>query len=480
MLRRRQLVVTLAGVALAALAACNALNGAGDLTFGACEGCPAANEGGPGTETGADAIASGDGGDIPDAPGSDTAKEGPGGVLDPSFGVGGMITIDPPPVDPHAVAVRSDGRILVAGAYSGDLTAVAFTPSGALDTSFGGDGRVSVPNGNSSVATAVAFDSKGRAVLGGSAVVVGPTVSTRYWYVVRMSATDVDPDFAPIRGSGGGQDVRGVAITSTDGVAFAFNDKNDFNFALLGENGLPAAGFGLMGMAGVANVGGDPTGIVVAPDGFVAGGTGNLAGVGNALAAAKVSSNGQAVAAFGTMSKVLTKVGPNNSEYGRAIAIQADQSLLLGGDYDTNLTTGRRVTAVLRFTAAGVLDPSYGAAGKVTIDHNEPLVTKDTQTTNTNLIVDAKGRVLAVGTVQDRPIVAGGDRQRGWVVRLRADGTFDPLFGTQGRLFLGATTSRLDVRGAALQPDGKLVVVAVDVNGGSKLVLFRIITSTTL
>ena len=103
---------------------------------------------------------------------------------------------------------------------------------------------------------------------------------------------------------------------------------------------------------------------------------------------------------------------------------------------------------------------------------------RETETTNTNLALDSAGRALVVGNVYDK-LNAGGDRTRAWVARVRTDGTLDPLFGTQGKLVIGTAPAQLLVRCAALQPDGKLVIVGLDTNG-NKLFLARIITSTTL
>ena len=464
---------------LALLAACNALTGAGDLTVSPCDGCEESESGirvdGAVVEDGQGPGPGSDG--STDGPAGDTAKEGLGGTLDPTFGTGGFVVIDPL-VDPHAVAVRSDGRIVVVGATSNALAAAAFTPSGAVDLTFGTAGRVIKGQGTSSIGSAVAFDSQGRTVVGGTSIVV-LTTAVHYTYVVRIGASQLDATFSnngAYRGNSG-EDGRGVVVTANDAIVVASSGGNDYRFQRLTVDGGPDLTFGNMGFASFANVGGEPTCLIAQVDGFVSAGTGN-GPTGQSLTATKLSLLGQPVNAFGSLGKAVSKVGPNNNETGQSVAAQADGKILIGGDYDPNVGNIRRVSVATRLTSSGQVDATYATAGKFVLDLSDPLIGKETDTTNTNLVLDSSGRALVVGNVHDR-LNGGGDRFRGWVARLRVDGTLDPLFGTQGKLVIGTAPAQFVVRGAALQPDGKLVVVGVD-NNANKLFLARIITSTTM
>ena len=53
-------------------------------------------------------------------------------------------------------------------------------------------------------------------------------------------------------------------------------------------------------------------------------------------------------------------------------------------------------------------------------------------------------------------------------------------FGTEGKVFLNPATMRITPTGAALQADGKLVVVGRNLANGNRLWLVRVVTSTTL
>lgn len=483
----RHLTVALAACALVALASCNALTGASDLEITACPTCGSDEAGGGNVEGGADGTTRDS--SSPDALG-DTSAEGPGGFLDTSFGTAGILDIDTLLPDVHAVAVRADGRILVAGDASSDLAAVAITPAGVVDTTFGMGGRVIRGSGNASSGYAVTFDSQGRALVAGVSVTVVPTTgaSTRYAYVVRMGPSAVDTTFGSNGGSGpgswrgdnGGEEAHGVVTAAGDSCVLAVSQGNDHVFVRLTGAGAPDGAFGDEGRGEVLDVGGAPTGIIAAPGGFVSGGTGSIVNVGPAVAVAKVSLVGLPAPNFGMASKAMSRIGPNNNQNGRALALQSDDKIVVAGDYDPNVINVKRQAAATRFTSTGAVDTTYGIAGKAEIDVSDPIVAKDSDAQSVAALVDSKGRTLVVGIVTDKSIAGagGGDRTRTWVVRLRTDGSLDPLFGTNGKLFVGTAPSRRQASAAALQPDGRLVITGTDLNGGRTFVA-RIITTTT-
>ena len=94
------------------------------------------------------------------------------GTLDTSFGNGGIVTTD---VDSGsddygmAVALRSDGGIVVAGRSGGDFVVVRYTSGGVLDASFGNGGIVTtdIDSGSGDNGEAVALQSDGGIVVAG-------------------------------------------------------------------------------------------------------------------------------------------------------------------------------------------------------------------------------------------------------------------------------------------------------------------------
>jgi uncharacterized delta-60 repeat protein len=102
------------------------------------------------------------------------ARYNPNGSLDPTFNGDGVATtlIDEASAG-TAVAVQADGKIVVAGlslkGSSSSIAVVRYNANGSPDTSFDGDGVVVTSIGNDAVANAVAIQTDGRIVVAGSA-----------------------------------------------------------------------------------------------------------------------------------------------------------------------------------------------------------------------------------------------------------------------------------------------------------------------
>jgi uncharacterized delta-60 repeat protein len=97
------------------------------------------------------------------------------GSLDMGFGIGGKVTTD---FDgqrdiPNAVAIQADGKIVVVGTVkedtNTDMGIARYLTNGALDLSFSGDGRKTIGFGHDDEAYAVALQSDGKIVVAGTA-----------------------------------------------------------------------------------------------------------------------------------------------------------------------------------------------------------------------------------------------------------------------------------------------------------------------
>lgn len=473
------LLRVVAGGALVALAGCNLLTGAADLTTDLCETCL---DGGGGPGDGGSSEASALDRNVPDGS-EDGGIEGPGGALDNGFGTAGTADLDAL-LTPAGIAVRGDGRILVVGESSNQLAAVALLANGALDAAFGTGGRVIRAQGDQSSGRAVAFDAMGRALVAGQAVTVLNGLGTSYPHVVRFGNTGVDSTFGTNggwRSNNGGEYANGVVASPADGAMITVTGGSDHEILGLTNEGEVDQAFGTNGTGRVQGVGGATIGLVRAPDGYVTGGLGNSSAGGRSLAAARLTLAGAPVLTYGSAGKAYADISAENED-ATAVARQPDGAVLLGGDFDPRLgMPTRRIAGVARIAPTGAADMAYGAAGRTLVDLSEVGIARETDTRIIALFVDAKGRAIVVGSVTDRPIAGGqNERNRAWVARLKTDGSFDPLFGTQGKVFLNAATLRIIPVAAALQADGKIVVVGRNVGNGNRLWLARIVTSTTL
>jgi uncharacterized delta-60 repeat protein len=99
------------------------------------------------------------------------ARLTPRGALDRSFGHRGMTRVDFGGIEiANALALARDGRIVLAGATTedGDIAVARLRPDGRLDPSFGARGRVRIDAGGTDVASAVALRPDGRILVAGT------------------------------------------------------------------------------------------------------------------------------------------------------------------------------------------------------------------------------------------------------------------------------------------------------------------------
>ncbi len=92
------------------------------------------------------------------------------GTLDPTFGTGGLVLTDfggGSDDRGYALAVQSNGRIVVAGTSSGNFAVARYLPSGALDPSFGTGGKATFDFGGTDQAYDVAIQADGKMVIAG-------------------------------------------------------------------------------------------------------------------------------------------------------------------------------------------------------------------------------------------------------------------------------------------------------------------------
>ena len=93
------------------------------------------------------------------------------GVLDAGFGIAGKVISDlgSPADEANALAIQSDGKIVVAGGVQGaDFAVARYDTSGILDMGFGNNGVAITPvGGNRDFATAVKIQTDGKILIAG-------------------------------------------------------------------------------------------------------------------------------------------------------------------------------------------------------------------------------------------------------------------------------------------------------------------------
>jgi uncharacterized delta-60 repeat protein len=154
---------------------------------------------------------------------------------------------------------------------------------------------------------------------------------------------------------------------------------------------------------------------------------------GGNIQVARLTANGKLDTTFGTGG--IAGIDFGGDDFGKALARQADGRILVAG----RSTAAGAVVARLR--ANGALDPDFGTGGRVTLPGG--------------------GSASAVLVQPDRKIVVAGNAAGNatmTVTRLLPGGAPDPSFDGDGTATIDFGSLADLAAGAALQPDGKIVV----------------------
>jgi uncharacterized delta-60 repeat protein len=329
------------------------------------------------------------------------------------------------------------------------LTSAASASPGALDTSFDGDGIAMTPIGTVDQAFAMAIDGSGRTLLAGFAFT---TPTKKDFALARYNAdgrldTTFSADGRVMLGFGAGTDDEAfdLAIDSAGRIVVAGSSTNgsqtDFAIARLLTNGSPDTSFDNDGLvttdfaagADVAN------GVVITPgDGIVAAGSA-FTGVGSDFALARYSSTGVLDSAFDGDGKVTTDfVGA--ADAAAAIEIDAQGKYVVGGSAYNG--TNKDEFALARYDAAGALDPSFDADGRVVTTGNDQ---------GRDLAIDASGRIILAGSAFTGATLDFS------IMRFNTDGSRDATFGKRGRVVTPIGTGSDAAEAVAIDAEGTIV-----------------------
>ncbi len=388
------------------------------------------------------------------------------GTLDNTFGTGGKVftPIGSQDAAANAVALQSDGKIVVAGwSYNSgiydEIIAARYNANGTIDNTFGTAGIVVGNPGNYADGYAVAVQSDGKILLAGLAEIG----ANNDFVLIRLNtdgSTDntfgtsgmVTTDFA------GGDDRAFAIAIQTDGkivlAGQAYNGSDlDIALARYNTNGTLDNTFGTSGKITKAIGTGDELAYAVAlqTDGkiVVCGSCWN--GTSYDLALLRYTTNGTLDNTFGTSGVETLDVGGNDN-YGIGLALQTDGKIVTCGY--TAVGTGD--FAISRFNTNGTLDNTFGTTGTVITDFN---------TSNDapySVIIQLNGKIVVAGTTS-----VGGSSVDFALARYNTDGTLDNTFGTSGEAITPVGPGNDWTTSMVLQPDGKVVVAGYGYNASS-------------
>jgi uncharacterized delta-60 repeat protein len=355
-----------------------------------------------------------------------------GGVLDPTFGSGGMVSTAIGPSNSAAYAVATypavrtanDGKVVVAGytinpkkgpAGDENFAVVRYNLDGTPDLSFGGRGEVTTDLGtNFDVAQDVAVQPDGKVVVAGYA--------GNAFAVVRYN-----PD-GSLDTSFGGSSAMGKVITQLGGK---YGYDRGYSLALQPDGKIVVAGVNAVVVAGISDMD---------------------------LAVVRYNADGTLDASFGSAGKAIVQLGALVSYHGN---LEYTDLAIDPGSGPLDPNTGKIVIganlnygsspalsyAVVRLNTNGSLDTGFGGGTGYT--------TFSTPNYFTSLAVQSDDRVVLAGY-----FAAAGTGVELELARLNPDATADGTFGSGGilREAMPTSGSRLVAQSVALQADGKIVV----------------------
>ncbi|MBN8458981.1 MAG: choice-of-anchor D domain-containing protein [Verrucomicrobia bacterium] len=327
------------------------------------------------------------------------------GASDPYFGGLHATSVGSGEDYGRAIAVQSDGKVLVAGStHNGtnyDFAVVRYLTDGSLDYTFGTLGRVTTPIGTGNdYARALTIQSDGRIVVAGYAQ-VGTTTDMA---VARYLDTGVlDTAF-----SGDGKVTLGTTLTHEYGMSVA--------------------------MSGVKVVVGGYAKVI-------------SSGV-ESFAIVRLASAGSADTSFNGTGAVSTNIG-GTEDRAHAIAVQSDGKIVAAG---YAVEAGVHKFALARYNTTGGLDGGFGVGGTVVTALGSGASAANA------MLVQPDGKIVAAGEA----VGSAGDFA---VVRYLANGSVDPEFCGAGQAIVAVGTGADSANGVALQSDGNLVVAGSTHNG---------------
>ena len=399
------------------------------------------------------------------------------GDLDTSFATGGKYLSDWGGTTTFGpgIALQANGALVIGGKNKpttlDQFAAFRLSSSGALDTSFGVNGLVQATFGSSTKAAAndenikvVTLQFDGKILLGGEGNAGGYGLHG----VLRLN-TNGSPDTTfgdkgkVLIDFGRPSHVHDIKQQS-DGKLLVIGDyyagtAGTLSLARLNLDGTLDTSFASGGK--LLKSFGDTTNghcVTALPDGRIltSGYVDNTTtGLSSAFFIMRLSANGLIDKSFGTAGSTLVQAGggsSSNNNYCHWQLVQPDGKILVFGGSVINRVGN---VALMRLSADGVLDSTFGTGGVVVTDFTGPTA--------------ATGEESATGALQTdgKIVVAGYCEGRFMVARYTSSGVLDSTFATGGKTFITVGTGGDDfAKSMLIQADGKIAVAGYSKNAG--------------
>jgi uncharacterized delta-60 repeat protein len=321
--------------------------------------------------------------------------------LDPSFDDDGKVaTVFGG--DDSAMALQSDGKIVMVGGSTTDFVLARYNTDGSLDDDFGIGGRVTTALATGireEVARAVAIQRDGKIVVAGYLSIEGRPAGDRFDFALARYNTNgaLDETFG----------IDGLALSNVKGRAFAVAIQSDDKIVVAGDSPLIED-------------------IVVA----------------------RYDADGTLDESFADLGIRITDLTGGGADLASNLVVEPTGAILVSGPHTKAGEIARDLhTGLARYTASGAPDSTFGVNGELIID--------DTRV-GEGLVRQGDGKFVLVGSIDVATPPA--TLLQFAVMRLHSDGTPDASFGSGGKANTPPGNVSEAAKAVALQADGKIVV----------------------
>ncbi len=373
------------------------------------------------------------------------------GTLDTAFGVNGL-AMENYGGRAHGALVQADGKIVLGGDMdSHGFLAARFNADGSLDGSFG----IEAPN---TASYAEAVDAlllpDGRIIAGGYALTIKDDGN------FALAAYNADGSLDITFGTNGKaslditpyDELSGLALQSGNKIIAAGTADTDCMVARFNLDGSLDTAFG---SSGTTTTSYDQqcsiNDVVTLADGSILT-AGMVAPDNGFLTVMRYTADGALDTTFGEAGFATATIGMHSG--GNSLAVDADGNIVVVG-FSYDLMGGK--PAVARFTSSGALDTTFGSGGSTILDYLWAEMW--------GLAILPDGKILLAGGMYNG---SNGDIL---LARLDSSGVLDPTFGDDGVLLADFGDDESATALAAL-PDGKILVGGQASRNGQDLAAF--------
>jgi uncharacterized delta-60 repeat protein len=350
----------------------------------------------------------------------------------------------------EAMAVQSDGKVLVGGISAQRFAFARYNSDGTLDATFGTGGAEAIPIGQSDFGLALGIQTDGKIVMAGSASIGNSSPMV----VLRLNRDgSLDTTF-------NGTGWRAISFGGANASALALAIQGDGKLVLAGDTNTAAASGTLISALARLNTDGSldttfgGTGTVTNSSGasnselmglaidssnriVASGGWGSGIGVLH-FGVARYNGDGSPDTTFGSGGVDASPIGTNTGR-ATAVALAAGGKIVAAGWENTGTSTGGDIV-VAQFTSTGALDTNFGINGAALFDTNHQA------DTGTSVAVSSGGLITVGGYTYNGSVYSTV------VLRLTASGALDSTYNNTGR---AVSTTGL-FTGLSLRSDGSV------------------------